>query len=61
MIRRERNCEYGLASRVSDVLFLHLTASLMLLNWREWILQDRLPVRFQLQLQKLLWADAAGH
>jgi 7-carboxy-7-deazaguanine synthase len=27
----------------------------------EWILDDRLPVRFQLQLHKLLWNDAAGH
>lgn len=27
----------------------------------EWIIEDRLPVRFQLQLHKLLWNDAAGH
>ena len=27
----------------------------------EWIIADRLPVRFQLQLHKLLWNDAAGH
>jgi len=27
----------------------------------EWILAERLPVRFQLQLHKLLWNDAAGH
>jgi 7-carboxy-7-deazaguanine synthase len=26
----------------------------------EWILQDRLPVRFQLQLHKLLWGDVPG-
>ncbi len=26
----------------------------------EWILGDRLPVRFQLQLHKILWGDAAG-
>jgi 7-carboxy-7-deazaguanine synthase len=26
----------------------------------EWIIADRLPVRFQLQLHKLLWNDAAG-
>ena len=25
-----------------------------------WILQDRLPVRFQLQLHKLLWGDVPG-
>ena len=27
----------------------------------EWILEDGLPVRLQLQLHKLLWNDAAGH
>ena len=26
----------------------------------EWILADRLPVRFQMQLHKLLWGDARG-
>jgi 7-carboxy-7-deazaguanine synthase len=27
----------------------------------EWILQDRLPVRMQVQLHKLLWGEAPGH
>lgn len=27
----------------------------------DWILQDKLPVRFQLQLHKLLWGDQPGH
>jgi 7-carboxy-7-deazaguanine synthase len=27
----------------------------------DWIVEDKLPVRFQLQLHKLLWQDAAGH
>jgi len=27
----------------------------------EWIIADKLDVRFQLQLHKLLWNDAAGH
>lgn len=27
----------------------------------DWIVKDRLPVRFQLQLHKLLWNDAPGH
>ncbi|HHH39179.1 MAG TPA: 7-carboxy-7-deazaguanine synthase QueE [Sedimenticola sp.] len=26
----------------------------------EWVLRDRLPVRFQLQLHKILWGDVAG-
>ena len=27
----------------------------------EWILEDGLPVRLQLQLHKLLWGETAGH
>ncbi len=27
----------------------------------EWIIADNLPVRFQLQMHKILWDDAAGH
>ena len=27
----------------------------------DWIIEDRLPVRFQLQLHKILWNDAPGH
>lgn len=27
----------------------------------QWILDDKLPVRFQLQLHKLLWGDKPGH
>ncbi|MCW8879612.1 MAG: 7-carboxy-7-deazaguanine synthase QueE [Kangiellaceae bacterium] len=27
----------------------------------EWIIEDNLPVRFQLQMHKILWDDAAGH
>jgi 7-carboxy-7-deazaguanine synthase len=26
----------------------------------EWVLADRLPVRFQLQLHKILWGEARG-
>ena len=26
----------------------------------EWLLADKLPVRFQLQLHKVLWGDVAG-
>ena len=30
-------------------------------NVAEWILADRLDVRFQLQLHKILWGDRPGH
>jgi 7-carboxy-7-deazaguanine synthase len=53
--------EYGLPARVSDVLFSPSYGQLPARELAEWILADRLPVRFQLQLHKLLWDDAPGH
>lgn len=51
----------ALPGRVSDVLFSPSFGQLDATELAEWILQDRLPVRFQLQLHKLLWRDAPGH
>lgn len=53
--------EYQLADRVSDVLFSPSHGELKPRDLAEWILEDRLPVRLQLQLHKLLWDDAPGH
>ena len=53
--------EYSLTGRVSDVLFSPSFGQLDATELAEWILADRLPVRLQLQLHKLLWADAPGH
>ncbi len=53
--------EYGLAERVSDVLFSPSHGELAARQLAEWILEDRLPVRLQLQLHKLLWNDEPGH
>lgn len=52
--------QYQLAGRVGDVLFSPVFGKLEPAQLAEWILADRLPVRFQLQLHKLLWADARG-
>jgi len=52
--------EHALAGRVSEVLFSPSHATLPPTHLAEWILRDRLPVRFQIQLHKYLWADAAG-
>jgi 7-carboxy-7-deazaguanine synthase len=52
--------EYQLADKVEDVLFSPSHATLAPEQLAEWILRDRLPVRFQIQLHKYLWADAAG-
>ena len=43
------------------VLFSPVHGAVQPRDLAEWIIADRLPVRFQLQLHKLLWNDAAGH
>lgn len=53
--------EYQLEGRVSDLLFSPSFDQLNPRELAEWILQDNLPVRLQLQLHKLLWDDQAGH
>lgn len=50
----------GLADRVGDVLFSPVAGELPAADLAQWILDDRLPVRFQMQLHKLLWNDARG-
>ncbi|HHX83564.1 MAG TPA: 7-carboxy-7-deazaguanine synthase QueE [Pseudomonadaceae bacterium] len=52
--------DYQLEQRVGEVLFSPSHATMDARTLAEWILRDRLPVRFQLQLHKLLWDDAAG-
>jgi 7-carboxy-7-deazaguanine synthase len=42
------------------VLFSPVKDSLPESDLADWILEDQLPVRFQLQLHKLLWQDAQG-
>jgi 7-carboxy-7-deazaguanine synthase len=51
--------EYGLLNRC-EILFSPVTGRQNPTELAEKILQDRLPVRFQIQLHKLLWADAQG-
>lgn len=53
--------QWRLHERVADVLFSPSFGQQDAKQLAEWILHDRLPVRFQLQLHKLLWDDAAGH
>jgi 7-carboxy-7-deazaguanine synthase len=52
--------QYGLAGRVGEVLFSPVFEQLAPADLAGWILADRLPVRFQLQLHKLLWQDSRG-
>lgn len=51
--------EYDLASRC-EILFSPGHHQLKAKDLADWILQDQLNVRFQLQLHKLLWNDEPG-
>ena len=52
--------EYGLVARVGDVLFSPVHGELAERDLANWIVEDNLPVRFQMQLHKLLWGDKPG-
>ena len=52
--------EHALATRC-QVLFSPVYGRLAPRQLAEWILADRLPVRLQLQLHKLLWGEEPGH
>jgi 7-carboxy-7-deazaguanine synthase len=51
--------EHALASRC-QVLFSPVYTKLAPRELAEWILADRLPVRFQMQLHKALWGETPG-
>lgn len=52
--------EYHLHEVVGEVLFSTSYDDLEAKDLAEWIVRDRLPVRFQLQLHKILWGDVPG-
>ena len=43
-----------------DVLFSPSKSELSARELADWIVQDRLPVKFQMQLHKILWNDEPG-
>lgn len=51
--------EYQLAQKCT-VLFSPVQGQLEPTQLADWILQDQLPVRFQIQLHKVLWDNAPG-
>ena len=53
--------QHRLPERVGEVLFSPSFEQLPARDLADWIIGDNLPVRFQLQLHKLLWQDAPGH
>lgn len=52
---------HDLSARVGDVWFSPSYGQVDATALAEWIVADNLPVRFQLQLHKLLWNDSPGH
>lgn len=46
---------------ICPVLFSPAQGELSATQLADWILRDALPVRFQLQLHKILWNNEAGH
>lgn len=53
--------QYDLQGRVGEVLFSPSFGQVMAKDLAEWILNDRLQVRMQLQLHKFIWGDEPGH
>ena len=51
--------EHGLSARV-QVLYSPVYGRLAARDLADWIVADRLPVRFQLQLHKVLWGEEPG-
>jgi 7-carboxy-7-deazaguanine synthase len=56
---RTQLAEHALAARCG-VLFSPSFGQLEARSLAEWILADRLPVRFQVQLHKILWGEERG-
>lgn len=52
--------QQGLAERVGEVLFSPAWQQLPASELAQWILEDQLPVRFQVQLHKVLWGEEPG-
>lgn len=51
--------ERGIADKCT-VLFSPVYSQLNPTNLADWVLQDRLPVRMQVQLHKILWGETPG-
>jgi len=57
---REKVQEFRLQGKVADVLFSPSNEQISATELAEWILADRLKVRFQIQLHKHLWGNKPG-
>ncbi|MCZ6640612.1 MAG: 7-carboxy-7-deazaguanine synthase QueE [Gammaproteobacteria bacterium] len=52
--------EYAVSSKVADVLFSPSADEMKANVLADWIIEDRLSVRMQIQLHKYLWGDQPG-
>jgi len=57
---KEKLNEYKLQDRCSEILFSPSHEQLDVTQLADWILEDQLPVRLQIQLHKYLWGNVAG-
>lgn len=53
--------EFALPERVGDILFSPTHGIMAPRTLADWLLEDKVPARFQVQLHKLLWNDEPGH
>lgn len=58
---REQVRQHALPGKVADVFFSPSTPDIKARELAEWILEDQLDVRLQVQLHKYLWGDEPGH
>jgi len=53
---KEQVIRFELANKVESVLFSPVHGAITPLDLASWILEDALPVRFQVQLHKIIWS-----
>ena len=58
---REKVTQHALLEKVDEVLFSPSKEELEPKQLAEWILEDQLQIRMQVQLHKYLWGDQPGH
>lgn len=58
---KQQVVKYDLVSKVSDILFSPIYQQIEPQQLAQWILDDYLPVRLQMQMHKLIWGDSPGH
>jgi 7-carboxy-7-deazaguanine synthase len=52
--------QYDLRCRVAEILFSPSYGQVAYRDLAQWIIEDRLPVRMQVQLHKIIWGEEPG-